>query len=478
MKKFVLLASQRTGSNILNENINQLPGVLCHNEVFNPAFVGLSREYLALFGGEAQAKVIRDANPLRFRDALLQASKADFVGFHLFPGHLREVIEDVLVNPEIKKLCLRRSPFQSYVSLIIAQQTNVWRRNHLPGKVPDQHDYKPVKIVFNLQDYERYEHELRKYWHHIYSVMKNTDQTWLDIGYGEVNDVESINRCADYLGVEARIDTLKQTLKKINPESLADKVSNYDELEAYAKSHGLERYLFDQTLCEPQPVDFTYLMCNKVKIAYDPSAISDPLVQHINSGTYEREEAMLIGNIIQPDERILEIGGGLGYLSTLALNTGKVEALVSYEANPKLIPLIQQTWALNRQSGECRNSVITNTSSGNRIDFYLRKDFWASSLSPEPYGYEEVVKVETTNFQELLDTFKPTMIICDIEGGEGQLFEGVRLEGVKKVFMEVHQNVLGRWGMKKLFERFMHQDFHYDVWHSIGQVVMFSHVGR
>lgn len=225
-------------------------------------------------------------------------------------------------------------------------------------------------------------------------------------------------------------------------------------------------------------MDLSYLNCKGVKIAYDPAAISDLLVQHINAGTYEREEAMLIGNIVQPGERILEIGGGLGYLSTLAMTTGHVEALISYEANPKLIPIIQKTWALNGQAGECRNSVITNTSSGNRIDFYLRRDFWASSLSPEPYGYEEVVQVETTNFQELLEAFRPTMIICDIEGGEGQLFEGVRLEGVKKVFMEVHQNVLGRVGMKKLFERFLHQDFHYDVWHSIGQVIMFSHVGR
>jgi FkbM family methyltransferase len=160
------------------------------------------------------------------------------------------------------------------------------------------------------------------------------------------------------------------------------------------------------------------------------------------------------------------------------MNTGRVETLVSYEANPKLIPLIQQTWALNGHKAECRNSVITNTSSGKLAEFYVRQDFWASSLSPKPFGYNQVIQVETVNFQELLDAFKPTLIMCDIEGGEGQLFEGVRLNGVMKIFMEVHQNVLGRWGMKKLFERLMHQDFHYDVWHSNGQVVMFSNVWR
>lgn len=219
-----------------------------------------------------------------------------------------------------------------------------------------------------------------------------------------------------------------------------------------------------------------YKICNGVKVAIDPMIISGQLLDYINSGRYEREEAILIGDIVQPGERILEIGGGLGYLSALAMNTGRVGELVSYEANPKLVPIIRETWKLNGNRGECRNAVITNTSSGNKVDFYLRRDFWASSLSPEPYGYDEVVHVETVNFQELLDDFKPTMIICDIEGGEGQLFDGTRLDGVKRVFMEVHQNVLGAWGMKKLFERLLHQDFHYNALHSIGHVVMFNHV--
>lgn len=221
-----------------------------------------------------------------------------------------------------------------------------------------------------------------------------------------------------------------------------------------------------------------YITCNGIKICYDPNVISDAIAKHMTKGTYEREEGILVGGIVQEGERILEIGCGLGYLSCLAMKTGKVEELLGFEANPKLIPIINETWEINQVQARCRNGVITNTSSGRKIDFYVRNDFWASSLSPSPYQYKEIAQVETINFQELLFEFKPTMIICDIEGGERELFEGVQLIGVKKVFMEVHQNLLGRWGMKKLFERFSHQDFHYDVWHSVGQVVLFSHVGR
>ncbi len=217
---------------------------------------------------------------------------------------------------------------------------------------------------------------------------------------------------------------------------------------------------------------------NGITIPYDSDVMSDNILNHIKAGTYEQQESQLIKGIIQEGERILEIGCGVGYLSSVAMKTGKVRELLCFEANPKLIPVINKTFALNNVQARCRNGVITNTSSGQKVNFYVRQDFWASSLSPEPYGYKEMVEVEAVNFQELLNEYKPTMIICDIEGGESELFEGVQLFGVTKVFMEIHQNEMGRGKMKSLFERFCHLGFHYDVWHSNGQVVLFSHVSR
>lgn len=218
--------------------------------------------------------------------------------------------------------------------------------------------------------------------------------------------------------------------------------------------------------------------CKGIKIACGSGEVSENLIKIIERGSYENEESRLIPAIIQEGERILEIGSGLGYVSALAMKTGKVQSLIGFEANPLLIPLIQKTWEINDCVGICSNLIVTNTSSGGVVDFYIRKDFWASSLSTEPYGYENIIEIKTVNFQELIDQFKPTMIICDIEGGEDFIFEGVRLEGVNKVFMEIHQNVLGRHGVKRVFDRLSHQNFHYDTWHSSGNVVLFSHLNR
>jgi LPS sulfotransferase NodH len=39
-RSFVILAAMRTGSNFLEESLNGVPGITCHGELFNPAFVG------------------------------------------------------------------------------------------------------------------------------------------------------------------------------------------------------------------------------------------------------------------------------------------------------------------------------------------------------------------------------------------------------------------------------------------------------
>lgn len=37
---FVMFAEMRTGSNFLEANLNAMPGVTCHGEMFNPHFIG------------------------------------------------------------------------------------------------------------------------------------------------------------------------------------------------------------------------------------------------------------------------------------------------------------------------------------------------------------------------------------------------------------------------------------------------------
>lgn len=70
------------------------------------------------------------------------------------------------------------------------------------------------------------------------------------------------------------------------------------------------------------------------------------------------------------------------------------------------------------------------------------------------------------------------MLVVDIEGGELELFRSIPLTGIKKIFIEFHQKVIGRLGMKEIFDFLSSKDFHYGQYHSSGSVVLFSHVLR
>jgi FkbM family methyltransferase len=217
---------------------------------------------------------------------------------------------------------------------------------------------------------------------------------------------------------------------------------------------------------------------NGVRLAIEPEVMSPAMIEVIESGKYESTEAREIPRIVQPGERIVELGAGIGFIAITALRTGRVSRLASYEANPRLIPLIERNARLNDLSFDVHNAVVDPKEDGGTVPFYLRRDFWASSLLPKPWGYQEEVAVPRVSFAAVLERYRPTMLIVDIEGAEERLFRDIPLTGVKKVYMELHQNVIGRVGMKNVFDFLSSKDFHYDQHHSRGSVVLFSHVLR
>lgn len=215
-----------------------------------------------------------------------------------------------------------------------------------------------------------------------------------------------------------------------------------------------------------------------VGIEIDRTVMSDRMVEVLRAGRYERQEARQIVRALEPGDRIVELGAGVGLLSSIAFHQGKAAHIAAYEANPHLIPTIRRTHALNGVSAEVHNAVIVPTADVTSLPFYIRKNFWASSLSPRPPGYIEEVTVQAIPFAEMLERHRPTFLVIDIEGGEATLLHQVPLTGITKVLIELHQNIIGRAGMKRVFDFFSARDFHYDQTGSEGSVVLFSHVTR
>jgi hypothetical protein len=216
---FVVLAEMRTGSNFLEANLNAIPGVACHGELFNPVFVGRAN-LDAMFGVDLPT---RNADPL----AMLAAMRAGpgLNGFRLFHDHDPRVTAAVLADPTCAKVVLTRNLAESYVSLLIARETGQW-------KLTQAKRLKQAKVTFDAAEFTDLAERLQAQQVLILRQLQVTGQTafWLD--YEDIGLLEVMNGLAAYLGVEGRLSAIDSTLKVQNPEPLRDKVTNPEAMEA------------------------------------------------------------------------------------------------------------------------------------------------------------------------------------------------------------------------------------------------------
>ncbi len=189
-----------------------------------------------------------------------------------------------------------------------------------------------------------------------------------------------------------------------------------------------------------------------VQVPFCPDIITPKIERPMRNSRYERGEVQEMRGILKQGDRVLEIGSGVGLVATVAAKHPGVASVTTVEANPGLIPLIEETLRINDvQNVTLKNAVISNTTKKN-IDFFLRADFWASSMEADSRAYVEKVKVPNINIADLMDETDPTVISCDIEGAELGLFDKIDLSGVRSVILELHPKVYGLEGVRDIVD--------------------------
>jgi len=221
----------------------------------------------------------------------------------------------------------------------------------------------------------------------------------------------------------------------------------------------------------------THLELNGVVVPPDPAIITPVIRRAILEGRFETEEASQIPHIVRPGDRVLEIGAGIGFISTLLSREARVSRVLAVEANPYLLDYMGRLHARNRVRKVRRvNAVLTNDPVESAT-FYLRPEFWMGSLAPEPNAYVGTVQVPTLNLDRVLLDEAINLVVCDVEGAEAGLFDGADLSGVDRVFLEMHDHVTGLSGVRRLFATMHGHGFAYDPRHSLGSVVLFQRLG-
>lgn len=217
---FVVFAEMRTGSNFLEENINNFPDLTCHGEVFNPSFIGYPRND-DLFGFTVKD---RESNP----KAVLSAIKANtdgLGGFRFFHNHDARILEDVLQDRSCAKIILTRNPIDSFVSWKIAAATGQW-------KLTNPTHQKTQSVTIDPDEFSEHLAKLQSFQVHLLNSLQRTGQTAFYVAYEDLQDVDVMNGLAAYLGSGHQVEALSKRFKKQNPSPMSEKIDNFEEVEA------------------------------------------------------------------------------------------------------------------------------------------------------------------------------------------------------------------------------------------------------
>lgn len=256
-RRFVILAAPRTGSNMLCSLLGSHPDILCHHELFNPAGMYYALPLRNTQFQLARSTLERDQDPLGFLDTVWQTPLAHAcVGFKMTYQQNPTVFSAVLAAPDIKKIILRReNAVKSYVSKIVAEHCGIWE-SYLDAPVdemvasdsgahqPPRQSGLPAKDLQFEIALDQLQHDIAfnaRYYGHIESVLRDTQQDFLQVHYEELQEKATQAALLRYLSCIYR--PLSAQSRKQNPPDLRQRVKNFDQLLLQCKNENIRRQL-------------------------------------------------------------------------------------------------------------------------------------------------------------------------------------------------------------------------------------------
>jgi len=229
----------------------------------------------------------------------------------------------------------------------------------------------------------------------------------------------------------------------------------------------LVRYLL-RKLLRPRVVSI-----DGIVIEFTPDLVSAAIVEQIYTEHYEAAEKHLVGALVDPGDVVLELGSGLGFISSV-IGQRRPRQLVCVEANPRMVPLIGRNLANNGVTGVEVLSGIVGPDDGEE-DFFFGDHFIGSSVhrTDEHSGR---LTVRRHAIGPLFERFKFNCLIIDIEGAEYELLEHLPLAGVAKLCIEFHPHIIGLAKVTEIVERLIRAGFALDLQQHSGQVLVFRRV--
>jgi len=188
--------------------------------------------------------------------------------------------------------------------------------------------------------------------------------------------------------------------------------------------------------------------------------LSSQIRKELTSGKFEHQEVAALRSHLCVNDRLLEIGTGVGYTTIVATGIIAGENITSVEANPLVFPDIRTNFALNNVQGVTLiNCAATPDSCRDSIPFFVPKAFYAASVYGEHMPYAKRIEVPARPLLELLVESAATVLLCDAEGAEMQFFFEPLPARLRLIILEVHPNKFSEDEIEAVFDRLVAQGF-------------------
>src|SRR5579862_3589983 len=211
----------------------------------------------------------------------------------------------------------------------------------------------------------------------------------------------------------------------------------------------------------------------------DTERYAPTIVHSLDGGHYEGRERQLVTDLIQPTDRVLEVGTALGVVSMTAASIIGANNVLTFEANPDIVEDARQNFRRNGLSNiksrvgilKPRNMIARP---GETINFYVDQAFWASRLgaSPTTPGIVKTIQVPVICLEDEISSHSANVLICDIEGGEIELLTQANLTGIRLILMETHYWAAGETTTDNMIRKLILEGFSIHLGHSGHHVIV------
>ncbi|CAN5682529.1 FkbM family methyltransferase [soil metagenome] len=199
-----------------------------------------------------------------------------------------------------------------------------------------------------------------------------------------------------------------------------------------------------------------------VRLDISSPKIAPAIKYGIRRGWYEIDELESIVSLVDDGDTILEVGAGCGFVSAYLARQFPASRIITVEADPELMPIIERNHQLNGVHVEVVNEVL-GTGAG-EATFHVQEEYWTSKLAghdDSPATGARSIVVRQSDFIERLHLWQPRALIIDIEGGELNLLTRELPPFVTTVVLECHEEAYGLAGVKRLMDNMSAMGFAY-----------------